>query len=125
MSDLPEPFVEAIFYDDNKLYSCLANFPRTKGHSVVVWKKEVEDLHLLSRSDYEYLMDKVDDVRDAMLDVLGVDKVYLVYMDETKHVHWHLIPRYNEKGFNVLEHKPGKLESFELAEKLEKVIIDS
>ena len=29
-------------------------------------------------------------------------KVYLIYMDETQHVHWHLIPRYNEKGYDVI-----------------------
>jgi diadenosine tetraphosphate (Ap4A) HIT family hydrolase len=120
MGDLPEPFDEAVFYEDERLYSCLANFPKAHGHSVVVWKKEVDDLHLLSREDYEYLMDRVDDVRDAMREVLGVEKVYLVYMDETEHVHWHLIPRYDEKGYDVLEHEPDRVKDFELAEEIEK-----
>jgi diadenosine tetraphosphate (Ap4A) HIT family hydrolase len=120
MGDLPEPFDEAVFYEDERLYSCLANFPKARGHSVVVWKKEVDDLHLLSREDYEYLMDRVDDVRDAMREVLGVEKVYLVYMDETEHVHWHLIPRYDEKGYDVLEHEPDRVKDFELAEEIEK-----
>jgi diadenosine tetraphosphate (Ap4A) HIT family hydrolase len=122
MGDLPEPFDEAIFYEDDRLYSCLANFPKARGHSVVVWKEDVEDLHLLSRDDYEHLMDKVDEVRDAMLEALGVEKVYLVYMDETEHVHWHLVPRYDEKGYDVLEHEPGELEDFEPADEIGKLL---
>ena len=124
MSDLPEPFDEAILYEDDKLYACLANYPKTRGHSVVVWKQDVEDLHLLDREEYEHLMDRVDDVRNALIEELGVEKVYLVYMDETDHVHWHLVPRYNEKGYNILEHEPGELEDFELAEKLVEKIED-
>lgn len=89
---------------------------------MVVWKEDVEDLHLLSREDYEHLMDMVDEVRDAMLEVLGVEKVYLVYMDETEHVHWHLIPRYNEEGYDVLEHEPEKLEDFGLAERISEAL---
>lgn len=118
MGDLPEPFEGAIFYEDERLYACLANYPKTRGHSVVVWKEDIDDLHMLSRENYEHLMDVVDDVRDALLDLLGVEKVYLVYMDETEHVHWHLVPRYDEKGFNVLEHEPDELEDFELAKSI-------
>lgn len=43
-------------------------------------------------------------------------------MDEVKHVHWHLVPRYNLMGFNLLRHKPGKLASSDIAEKLRKVL---
>jgi len=82
----------------------LASFPVTKGHTIVVWKDNVKDLHLLSKKDYEYLMEKVDEVRNALIKTLKVKKVYLIYMDEAKHVHWHLIPRYNVKGYNVLKH---------------------
>lgn len=46
---LPKPFDQAIIYDDSKLYACLANYPIVKGHTVIVWKKSVFDLHLLSK----------------------------------------------------------------------------
>jgi len=77
-------------------------------------------LHLLGRKDYEHLMDVVKKVRNAMLKVLKVKKVYLVYMDEVKHVHWHLVPRYNKEGFNILKEKPKKLKDISLAENLSK-----
>lgn len=112
------PFKKAIIYEDNRLYACLANFPIVKGHTVVVWKKSAGDLHLLSKKDYEYLMDKVDDIRNALLKTFRIKKVYLIYMDEINQVHWHLVPRYNEKGFDALIHKPSKLRDFSLATKI-------
>jgi diadenosine tetraphosphate (Ap4A) HIT family hydrolase len=118
--DLPEPKDGAIFYEDNRIYATLASFPITKGHVVIVWKKKVRDLHLLTKKDYKHLMSVVDIVRNAMLKTLKIKKVYLVYMDETKHVHWHLIPRYNKKGIVVLDEKPKKLADISLAGKFKK-----
>jgi len=40
-------------------------------------------------------------------------------MDEANQVHWHLFPRYNEKGFDVFEHKPAKLTDFSLTKKVQ------
>ncbi len=120
---LPQPFKQAIIYDDTKLYVCLANYPIVKGHTIIVWKKPVTDLHLLSKKDYEYLMDKVDEVRNALLKTLKIKKAYLLYMDEINQVHWHLIPRYDERGFNVFRHKPSKLKDFSLTNKIKAHLI--
>lgn len=109
-----------MIYEDSKLYVCLANYPIVRGHTIVVWKKSVKDLHLLKKKDYEYLMDKVDDVRNALMKTLKVRKVYLIYMDGANQVHWHLVLRYNVKGFDLLKHKPKKLKDFSLAEKIGK-----
>jgi diadenosine tetraphosphate (Ap4A) HIT family hydrolase len=114
----PKPQENAIIYEDKKLYACLANEPIVEGHTVVVWKDKVSDLHLLSRKNYEYLMDRVNEIRDTMLKALGVEKVYLLYMDEVKQVHWHLVPRYNTMGFENLTHKPGKITDFSLDDKI-------
>ncbi len=121
MSDFPAPLPEAMIYQDEKLYVCLASYPITRGHLVVVWNDPVRDLHTLPREDYEYLMDIVDIARDALLERYGVEKVYLLYLDEANHVHWHLVPRYDEKGFNVLTHSPQKAENFSDAEELKRL----
>jgi len=115
---LPKPYENAIIYEDKKLYACLANEPIVEGHTVVVWKDKVPDLHLLTRKNYEYLMGKVNEIRNAMLKALEVEKVYLLYMDEIKQVHWHLVPRYNKKGLKNLMHKPGKIKDFSLDDKI-------
>ena len=111
---LPVPPAEAIIYEDDKLYACLASHPITRGHSVVVWKHGVADLHLLSDEDYSHLMSIVDRVRNALLAVLKIEKAYLMYLDEINHVHWHIVPRYKEKGFNVLSHDPSFLDDYTL-----------
>jgi diadenosine tetraphosphate (Ap4A) HIT family hydrolase len=120
--DLPKPEDGALFYEDKRLYAALANYPMAKGHVVVVWKKKVPDLHLLKRKDYEYLMDKVDLVRNVMLRILNIKKVYLMYMDEANHVHWHLVPRYGRKGINALKDRPRKIKDFSLAGKFRKAL---
>lgn len=119
---LINPNPSAIFYEDDFVYACLADYPLTKGHSLVVWKKPVTDLHLLSQKDFEYLMEVVDKVRNALMKGCKVEKVYLMYMDEIKHVHWHLIPRYNRFGFNLLKHNPKKIKSYKLAKKIKSTI---
>ena len=120
---LPKPHKQAIIYEDDRLYACLANYPIVKGHTVIVWKDAVSDLHLLGRKDYEYLMDKVDEIRNALLKTLKIEKVYLIYMDEAKQVHWHLVPRYDEQGYNVLLHKPKVLKDFSLAKDIKKNLV--
>lgn len=119
---LPKPPKAAIVYEDARVYACLASYPITRGHTIVAWKRSVRDLHLLSCDEVEHLMDVVDLVRDALLKTLGVEKVYLMYLDEAQHVHWHLVPRYNERGFNVLMHTPTRIRTFPFASTLRKEV---
>jgi len=123
MSKLPKSSKKAIIYQDEQLYVCLASRPMTKGHIVIVWKKEVNDIKDLSDRSYHYLMDTVSAVRNSLLKTLDIKKVYLIYMDEIKHVHWHLIPRYRKKGFELLQNKPRELKNFSLVNKIKKNLI--
>lgn len=116
VGDLPVSPQEAIFYEDEHVYACLALYPLTKGHTVIVWKERIADIHTLSDAEYEHLMHVVDRVRDALLRTLEVEKIYMMYMDEIKHVHWHLVPRYDEEGVNVLLHAPTQTSDFSLAD---------
>lgn len=115
MSDFPAAPQEAIFYENELVYACLASYPLAKGHSIVVWKEPKEDLSDLNKSEYTQLMNVVDQVRNALIQTLGVEKVYLMYLDEIRHVHWHLIPAHNHEGLNVLQHKPTELKNFSMA----------
>lgn len=118
--NLPKPFKNAIIFEDNKLYACLANNPMVPGHVVVVWKKLVDDINLLNRKDYSHLMTIVNDIRRAIIKTLKVKKVYLLYMDEVNHVHWHLVPRYDKLGIDNFLNKPGKIKDFTLDDKIRK-----
>ncbi|OGZ17030.1 MAG: hypothetical protein A2494_03335 [Candidatus Lloydbacteria bacterium RIFOXYC12_FULL_46_25] len=124
MTDLPQSPKEAIFYEDEYVYACLALYPLTKGHTVIVWKERISDIHSLSDTEYGHLMHVVDRVRDALLRTLEVEKIYMMYMDEIKHVHWHLVPRYDEEGVNVLLHSPKQASDFSLANVVRGNIVD-
>ncbi len=108
----------SILYEDNKVIVALAFEPFTRGHCVVIWKGGEEDINELSTENYEYLMDVVNVTRDTLLKFYGVEKVYLMYLDESNWVHWHLVPRYDEKGVSILSHKDIKINDFENAEDL-------
>ena len=124
MKKFPKPNKKSIIFQDENIYACLAKYPMTNGHSVVVFEKEeFTDLSKMPDIYYDYLMDAVFAVRNALMKTLNVKKVYLVYMDEAKHVHWHLIPRYKEKGFDVFQKKPELLKDFSLAEKIKKNLV--
>ena len=121
---LPDPPPGSVFYDDPWLYVCLAFKPLTKGHTIVVWKHAAQDIKVLTDDEYDYLMEIMDIARDALLSVLNVEKVYLIYMDETRQVHWHLVPRYDEQGFNVLAHSPKRTDDFSLAPALRAAFLE-
>ncbi|MCR4279993.1 MAG: HIT family protein [Candidatus Komeilibacteria bacterium] len=123
MGNLPKAPRDSIIYEDEKLYVCLAKEPITVGHTVVIMKKVIKDLELLSDRDYDYLMDTVFAVRNALLVALKVKKVYLLYMDEANNVHWHLIPRYKKRGFAVFDVQPVVITDFKLAKKIRKNLL--
>lgn len=103
----------SIIFEDNKVIVAMAYEPLTKGHSVVIWKGGESDINKLSTEDYEYLMDVVDVTRDTLRKFYNIEKVYLMYLDECNWVHWHLVPRYDEKGFNVLNNKTSRIDNFD------------
>jgi len=108
---LEEPKEGSVFYDDGRVYACLAFAPKVEGHTIVAWKEEVEDLSRLSSENYQHLMNVVNTVRNALLEAFRTTKVYLAYLDETCHVHWHLFPREEdgEKGFDLMVQPSGEL----------------
>lgn len=114
ISNLPIPDSDSILFEDSRLYVCLAQYPITKGHIVVVWKADAPDLHYLAPNEYAYLMSVVRKFREKQIAQLGVEKVYLVYMDEAKQVHWHLVPRYNEQGYNMFSHNQIRATEYSL-----------
>ncbi len=111
MGKFPEPKEGTVFYDDGRLHACLAFEPKVEGHTIVVWKEEVEDLSYLSPEDYQHLMNIVNMVRNALLKAFKTTKVYLAYLDEACHVHWHLFPRIEDgkKGFDLMAQPSEKL----------------
>lgn len=99
----PDPKDGSIFFEDKKAYACLAFHPVVDGHTLIVWKEEVEDIGDLNKKDFAHLMKVVKAIREILLRAYCTDKVYIAYTDEIRHVHFHLFPR-----------KKGGIEGFEL-----------
>lgn len=115
---------DSIIFENDKVIVALAFEPLTKGHCVVIWKSGEKDINILNTKNYEYLMDIVNLTRNTLKKFYMVEKVYLMYLDECNWVHWHLIPRYDEEGFNVLNHKPVRIDNFQDVEKLSDIFKD-
>ena len=123
MGQLLKASKKSIIYEDELVYVCLAKEPIAEGHTIVVLKQNISDLSKLPDRDYDYLMDTVFAARNALMKTLKVKKVYLVYMDETKHVHWHMIPRYKEKGFDVFKKEISTIKDFSLIHRIRKNLV--
>jgi len=111
VAEFPEPMEGSVFYEDEVTYACLAFHPIRDGHTIIVWKADVEDLNDLSEENHAHLMNVMYKVRKALLIAYGVPKVYVAYLDEALHVHIHLFPRKEgeEMGFGLMARPHGEL----------------
>jgi diadenosine tetraphosphate (Ap4A) HIT family hydrolase len=112
----PEPKEGSIFFEDRETYACLAFEPRVPGHTIVAWRADVEDLNDLTPAGFSHLVHVVYRVRNVLLGEFETDNVYVFYLNEAKHVHFHLLPRMpgGEKGPGLLSRPAGELTEHDL-----------
>ena len=79
-------------YEDNKTYAFLDIHPETKGHTLVIPKKEVDKIYNLEDEDYQALMDTVKKLSKHMEDKLGARILWKVVGTDVPHAHVHLMP---------------------------------
>ena len=79
-------------YEDDKTYAFLDIHPETKGHTLVIPKKEVDKIYNLEDEDYQALMDTVKKLSKHMEDKLGARILWKVVGTDVPHAHVHLMP---------------------------------
>lgn len=79
-------------YEDDKTFAFLDIHPETKGHTLVVPKKEVDKIYDLEDEDYQALMATVKKLSKNMEQVLGVRTLWKVVGTDVPHAHVHLEP---------------------------------
>lgn len=79
-------------YEDDKTYAFLDIHPETKGHTLVVPKKEVDKIYDLEDEDYQALMNTVKKLSKHMEKVLGTRILWKVVGTDVPHAHVHLVP---------------------------------
>ncbi|MEO5950714.1 MAG: HIT family protein [Candidatus Saccharimonadales bacterium] len=88
-------------YEDDRVIAFLTINPVAEGHTLVIPKKQINQLWDLESEDYVYLLDVTKKIALHLRQVMKVDRVGVVVKGfEVPHVHIHLIP-VNE-GSNVI-----------------------
>lgn len=113
-----EIFAEKV-YEDDLTIAFLTIEPSQPGHTLVVPKKQIDQLWDLPDEDYRALMATSKKVAKRIKDVLGVKRVGLkVIGEEVPHAHVHLVP-FNTLGEYASPAKAASSEELaEMAKKL-------
>ena len=88
--------VQDVIYEDALVRVVLEAAPRTRGHSIVVYKPHREDMLALNDAEAGYFFAVCVRCANAIKDALGAEKVYLNTMCDggVNHLHAQLFPRY-------------------------------
>ena len=80
-------------HEDEHTFAFLDINPRSPGHTLVVPKREVDELFDLPADDFESLWRAVRVVGDAIKRSMGCDRVFVMVIGiDVPHAHVHLIP---------------------------------
>ncbi|MBR3322034.1 HIT domain-containing protein [Candidatus Saccharibacteria bacterium] len=104
-------------YEDDKTLAFLDIHPETKGHILVIPKKEVDKIYDLEDEDYNALMQTVKKLSKHLEKQLGVRTLWKVVGTDVPHAHVHLEP-YDETWFHGRELEMTEDEFKAIQEKL-------
>lgn len=80
-------------YEDDQVISFLTIQPFAPGHTLVIPKRQVDQLWNLTDEEYAYLMQATKKIALHLRKVMGKDRVGMAVKGfEVPHVHVHLIP---------------------------------
>ena len=79
-------------YEDDKTMAFLDINPETKGHILVIPKKEVDKIYDLEDEDYDALMHTVKKLSRHLENKLGARILWKVVGTDVPHAHVHLMP---------------------------------
>lgn len=80
-------------YEDDRVIAFLTIHPLNEGHTLVVPKKQVDQVWDLKASDYDYLWAVTNKIAQHLRAVMAVDRVGVVVKGfEVPHAHIHLVP---------------------------------
>ncbi|MBR3256154.1 HIT domain-containing protein [Candidatus Saccharibacteria bacterium] len=105
-------------YEDDKTLAFLDIHPETKGHTLVVPKKEVDKIYELPDEDYRALMATAKKLSSHLEKVTGSRIIWKVIGTDVPHAHIHLEPL-DETWFHGRELKLTPEEFEDIRSKLE------
>lgn len=111
--------------ENDKYYAFLDINPLTKGHTLVIPKKETNYIFDIDDEEYQGLFLFAKKIASAIDKVIDCQRVGVVVMGlEVPHAHIHLIPMNNEKDINFSNSKLmlSNQEFSEIAGKINKAV---
>ena len=79
-------------YEDNKTFAFLDIHPESKGHVLVIPKKEVDKIYELPDEDYQALMSEIKKLSRHLEKQLDARILWKVVGTDVPHAHVHLMP---------------------------------
>ena len=95
-------------FEDENCYAFLDIFPANRGHTLVIPKKHVKDIHEADAETYAHVASTAKTVADLLNTQLASDGTTVFQMSREAgwqtvfHLHMHVIPRWENDGL----HKP-------------------
>jgi len=118
-----------ILYEDDFVMAFLEKNPASPGHTLVIPKEHYEVLPQVPSDRAALLMNTVKVLTGAVFDAVNAQGVTVLQRNGVAaeqvipHVHFHIIPRFENDKLNLREWKPVKLEE-EQFEEIQKRIIE-
>jgi len=85
-------------YEDERVIAFLTNHPLVEGHTLVVPKKQINQIWDLDDEDYDYLWQTARKIALHLRQVMNLERVGVVIKGiEVPHTHIHLIPMISEQ----------------------------
>lgn len=88
-------------YEDNLVLAFLDINPYNPGHTLIIPKKHTLDIYSIDDELLMHIMNKARDIAKLVTEKLGADGFTLIqnngFVQEVKHFHLHMIPKYKKK----------------------------
>ena len=93
-----------IIYEDERVIAFLDTHPISEGHTLVVPKKQVDQIWDLDKNDYEYLWEIVRRIGSNTREIIKSTRVGVIVEGfGVPHAHIHLIPIYHSNDLKKFQ----------------------
>ena len=109
-------------YEDENVLAFLDTNPVSKGHTLVIPKAHVDDIH--GAGEMDYMWDALVEVSNAVKDAFGAEGVNVAQNNGAKagqevfHLHFHVTPIYEGNELDITYNRSDLEEGEEVAESI-------